>query len=121
MDFAGALDSLPPHGMVHGFSRPEYWSRYHVLLQDFLTEGSNTDLPHCRWILYHLSHQGSPLGSPVVKILCFHCRGRGVSPWLGKTPWREMATHSSFLAWRNPWTEEPGGLQSMESQIDAHN
>ena len=27
-----------------------------------------------------------------------------------------MATHSSFLAWRLPWTEEPGGLQSMESQ-----
>ena len=25
----------------------------------------------------------------------------------------EMATHSSILAWRNPWTEEPGGLQSM--------
>ena len=25
-------------------------------------------------------------------------------------------THSSILAWRNPWTEEPGGLQSMESQ-----
>ena len=28
----------------------------------------------------------------------------------------EMATHSSILAWRIPWTEEPGGLQSMRSQ-----
>ena len=27
-----------------------------------------------------------------------------------------MAIHSSILAWRIPWTEEPGGLQSMESQ-----
>ena len=27
-----------------------------------------------------------------------------------------MATHSSILAWRVPWTEEPGGLQSKESQ-----
>ena len=27
-----------------------------------------------------------------------------------------MAIHSSILAWRNPWTEEPGGLQSAESQ-----
>ena len=27
---------------------------------------------------------------------------------------REMATHSSVLAWKIPWTEEPGGLQSME-------
>ena len=28
----------------------------------------------------------------------------------------EMATHSSIFAWEIPWTEEPGGLQSMESQ-----
>ena len=28
----------------------------------------------------------------------------------------EMATHSSILAWRIPWTEEPGGLQSVGSQ-----
>ena len=27
-----------------------------------------------------------------------------------------MATHSSILAWRTPWTEEPGGLQSIGSQ-----
>ena len=27
-----------------------------------------------------------------------------------------MATYSSILAWRTPWTEEPGGLQAMESQ-----
>ena len=29
---------------------------------------------------------------------------------------KEMATHSSILAWEIPWTEEPGGLQSMELQ-----
>ena len=29
---------------------------------------------------------------------------------------KEMATHSRILAWRIPWTEEPGGLQSMRSQ-----
>ena len=28
-----------------------------------------------------------------------------------------MATHSSILAWRSPWTEEPGGLQSIASQV----
>ena len=32
-----------------------------------------------------------------------------------------MATHSSILAWRIPWTEEPGGLQSMGSQKAEHN
>ena len=31
-----------------------------------------------------------------------------------------MATHSSSLAWRIPWTEEPGGLQSMGSQRVRH-
>ena len=31
-----------------------------------------------------------------------------------------MATHSSILAWRIPWTEEPGGLQSMGSQRIRH-
>ena len=29
---------------------------------------------------------------------------------------KEMATHSSILAWKIPWTEEPGGLQSMGPQ-----
>ena len=32
-----------------------------------------------------------------------------------------MATHSSILAWKIPWTEEPGGLQSMGSQGVGHN
>ena len=32
-----------------------------------------------------------------------------------------MATHSSILAWRNPWTEEPSGSQSMGSQRVGHN
>ena len=33
----------------------------------------------------------------------------------------EMATPSSILAWEIPWTEEPGGLQSMRSQRVRHN
>ena len=34
--------------------------------------------------------------------------------WVGEDPLEKgMATHSSILAWRIPWTEEPGGLQSM--------
>ena len=33
---------------------------------------------------------------------------------------KEMATHSSILTWRIPWTEEPGGLESMESQRVGH-
>ena len=41
--------------------------------------------------------------------------------WVQSLGWEDpleegMATHSSVLAWRIPWTEEPGGLQSMRSQ-----
>ena len=39
----------------------------------------------------------------------------------GEDPLEEgMATHSSALAWRIPWTEEPGGLQSTGSQTVVH-
>ena len=34
---------------------------------------------------------------------------------------KEMATHSSILAWKIPWTEEPGRLQSMGSRRVGHN
>ena len=34
---------------------------------------------------------------------------------------KEMAAHSSILVWEIPWTEEPGGLQSMGSQRVGHN
>ena len=33
---------------------------------------------------------------------------------------KEMATHSSILGWRIPWTEQPGGLQSIGSQRVGH-
>ena len=34
---------------------------------------------------------------------------------------KKMTTHSSILAWRIPWMEEPGGLQTMRSQRVGHN
>ena len=45
--------------------------------------------------------------------------------WVRSLGWedpleKEMATHSSTLAWKIPWTEEPGRLQSMESLIVGH-
>ena len=43
-------------------------------------------------------------------------RDVGSIPELGRSLEKEMATCSSILAWRVPWTEEPGGLQSMGSQ-----
>ena len=37
------------------------------------------------------------------------------------TPEEGMATHASILAWRIPWTEKPGGLESIGSQRVRHN
>ena len=46
--------------------------------------------------------------------------------WVQSMDWedpleKEMATHSSILAWEIPWTQEPGGLQSMGLQRVGHN
>ena len=45
--------------------------------------------------------------------------------WVRSLGWedpleKEMATHSSILAWRMPWTEDPGRLQSMELERVGH-
>ena len=47
---------------------------------------------------------------------CRRCRRRGFQPGVGTNPWDAMPTHSSILAWRIPWTVEPGGLQSIGPQ-----
>ena len=44
----------------------------------------------------------------------------GFIPGSGSSLEKDMATHSSILAWRISWTEEPGGLQSMGSQGAGH-
>ena len=58
---------------------------------------------------------GFPGGS--VKRICLQCRRHGWKDSLEK----EMRTHSSLPAWRIPWTEEPGGPQSMGSKRVRHN
>ena len=48
----------------------------------------------------------------------FTCQAGDMSliPRSGRLLVKEMVTHSSILAWEFPWTEEPGGLQSMGLQ-----
>ena len=70
--FFKVSDSLQPQGLQHArflcpWNSPVKNIRVgcHSLLQGiFLTQGSNPGLLHCRWILHHLSHQGSPLNPP---------------------------------------------------------
>ena len=66
----------------------------------------------------HFPKLGFP-GDSVVENLLVNsgdARDVGSIPGLGKCLEEGMATHRSTLAWRIPWTEEPGGLQSMRSQ-----
>jgi len=41
-------------------------------------------------------------------------------PWVRKNPWRRAQQSTCVLAWRIPWTEEPGGLLSIGSQKVGH-
>ena len=63
-----------------------------------------------------MSH-GFPSGSEG-KVSACNAGNLGSVPGLGRAPTqeKEMAAHSSILAWKIPWTEEPGGLQSMGLQ-----
>ena len=54
-----------------------------------------------------------------------HMSGQRQETWVRSLAWedplgKEMATHSSILAWEIPWTEEPGGLQPMGLQRVGH-
>ena len=59
---------------------------------------------------------GSFPGDSVVKNLPANPGDSSLIPGLGRSPEKETAAHSSTLAWRIPWTEEPGRLLSMGSQ-----
>ena len=73
-----------------------------------------------RWMVAYNWREGFPGGSLGKNP---HANARDVVQPLGhEDPLKkEMATHSSILAWENPQTEEPGGLLSMGSQRVGHN
>ena len=59
------------------------------------------------------------MGFPPANAGDMRCR---IDPRVGKIPKEQcMAIHSSIIAWRIPWTEEPGGLWSRGSQRVGHN
>ena len=72
---------------------------------------------------FFVKSMGFPRGSSGKEPTC-QCRTRKrrrFDPWVGDDPLEDdMAPHSSILARRIPWTEEPGGLQSMGSQRAGH-
>ena len=76
---------------------------------------SHGDCPHPQVPQWHVPDGSLIKNLPAVQEMQVQCLGR-------EDPLEEeMATHSSILAWRIPWTEEPGGLQPMGSQRVRHN
>ena len=73
-------------------------------------------------LVYFKFLEGFPGGSVVKNLLAMQETQEMQVPSLGpEDPLEEgMATHSSILAWRIPWTEEPGGLQSRGLQRVRH-
>ena len=77
------------------------------------------------WEYLHQSYQqtGFPCGSVVKNppVNSGNSRNMGSVPGKEDPLEKEMATHSSILAWDIPWTEEPGRLQSMQPKRVRHN
>ena len=65
-------------------------------------------------------HRETSLVAQTVKAFAYNVGDPGSIPGLGRSPGEERETHSSILAWKIPWTEEPGRLQSMGSQRVRH-
>ena len=101
------IDCQAPLSM--GFSRLEYWSGLPLPTQGiFLTQGFNLRLLH----LLHFQVDSlslAPPGKPTYMLKYSHMLAQ------------EMTIHSNILAWKIPWTEEPGQLQFVGSQRVKHN
>ena len=70
-----------------------------------------------------VSHVGGPSGDASGKEPACQCRRhkiRGFDPWIRKIPWRRACNPLQYSCWRIPWTEEPGGLESMGSHRVGH-
>ena len=111
------LDCSPPGSSVHGDSPGKNTGvGCHALLQGiFATQGLNPSLPHCRWILYQLSHQGSPrilewVAYPFSRGSSQPRNRSGVSCLTGEslpaepagTPWQPFLTRSLFVMFAPP-------------------
>ena len=108
------MDRVAWHAAVHGVAKS--WKQ----LSDWIT----TTGKQCHWLLF----PGMKIGKDVHYLTVFLLRTRlpmqaetWIRPLGQEDPLEEgIATHSSILAWRTPWTGEPGRLQSMGSQRLGH-
>ena len=99
----------PPETLFHSPPRPNTRIDGEVVLASPLSQLTELKEPKCSLVAQRLKRLPGMQETRV--------RSLGREDPLEK----EMATHSSTLAWRIPWTEEPGRLQSMGSQRVGHN
>ena len=87
---------------------PMNWSMPGFPVLHYLLELAQT---HVHWVSDAIwpSHPLSPPSPPALNL----SQDQGILQWVGSSPEKAMAPHSSTLAWKIPWTEEPGRLQSM--------
>ena len=93
--------------------------KQHQLLISYVTLGRLFNFPNLYFpdnILDILITYLDFPGVSVVKNPSANAGDSGLIPGSGRSLEEEMATHSSILAWRIPWAEEHGGLQSVGSQ-----
>ena len=97
------------------------WKSFLRTLSPFFPPRLSTCLSFASVInfLYNVFRNGFPGGSEV-KASAGNAGDPGSIPGSGRSLEKEMAIHSSTLAWRIPWREEPGRLQSTGSQRVGH-
>ena len=142
-------NSLQPHGLYRWNSPGQNTGvgSLSLLHGIFTTQELNPGLPHCRWILYQLSHKGSPkilewVAGPFSSGSSWPRNQTSVSCIAGRffTNWAirealenddrkklqkriffyENSFYGSFYGWVIPGTEEPGGLPSVGSHRVGH-
>ena len=118
---------LPPWTVAYqaplsmGFSRQEYWRTWVAIS---FSRGSSPLRNRTR--VYPALKADALTSEPICTRAYLVAQSVKESPCnAGGLGWEDpleegLATHSSILAWRIPWTEEPDGLQSMESQRVGH-
>ena len=107
MEAGVEMDSteMPHGGLLIFFSVSFKWTSLYLPVKSASTSPT-------MWAA-KIPYSGDFPGGSVAKTLCSQCRGAQI--WF-LVKEKEMATHFSILAWRIPWTEEPGRLQSMGLQ-----
>ena len=129
-------DSLRPHGLYSPWNSPgqntgvgslsllqgifptQDQTRVSCIVGGFFTNWAIREAP-ILWLPSYLSHIYSLAAQRLKRLSAMW------ETWVRSLGWKdplekEMATHSSILAWRIPWTKEPGGLQSTGLQGVGH-